>query len=42
MMEGLRRVVDGELILPFVSAFYGQPSTYLWEDDGGEVHTIPH
>ena len=21
--------------------FYGQPSTYLWEDDGGEVHTIP-
>ena len=33
MMEGLRRVVDG--------VFYGQPSTCLWDDDGGEVHTIP-
>ena len=32
-MEGLRRVVDGEQILLFVGAFYGQPSTYLWEDD---------
>ena len=41
MMEGLRRVVDGEQILPFVRAFYGQPSTYLWDDDCGEVHTIP-
>ena len=41
MMEGLRPVVDGEQILPFVKAFYGQPSTYLWEDDSGEVHTIP-
>ena len=41
MMEGLRRVVDGEQILPFVRAFYGQPSTYFWEDDSGEVHTIP-
>ena len=39
--EGLRCVVDGEQILPFVRAFCGQPSTYLWEDDGGEVHTIP-
>ena len=37
MVEGLRRVVDGEQILPFVGAFYGQPSTYSWEDDSGEV-----
>ena len=37
MVEGLRRVVDGEQILPFVSSFCGQLSTYLWEDDGGEV-----
>ena len=41
MMAGLRRMVDGEQILPFVRAFYGQPSTFLWEDDTGEVHTIP-
>ena len=33
-------MVDGEKILPFVRAFYGQPSTYLWEDDAGEVHTV--
>ena len=34
-------MLDGEKILPFVRAFYGQPSTYLWEDDAGEVHIIP-
>ena len=42
MMEGLRHVVDGEQIFAFrPRVFYGQPSTYLWEDDSGEVHTIP-
>ena len=41
MMECLSRVVDEEQILPLVRAFYGQPLTYLWEDDCGEVHTIP-
>ena len=35
MMKGVRHLVDGEQIL------YGQPSTYLWEDDVGEVHTVP-
>ena len=40
-MKGVRRLVDGEQILLFVRAFYGQPTTYLWEDDVGEVHIIP-
>ena len=30
---------DAEL-LPFVSTFYGRPSTYLWEDELGVVHDI--
>ena len=33
-------MADGEQLLPFVRAMYGQPSTQLWEDDSGEVHTI--
>ena len=37
MLQGVRRMV----VLPFVRAMYGQPSTHLWEDDSGEVHTIP-
>ena len=37
----LRQAVDGEKIIPFVRSFYGQPSTLLWEDDAGEVHSIP-
>ena len=41
MMKGLRHAVDGERIIGFVRSFYGQPSTYLWEDDAGEVHSIP-
>ena len=41
MTQVLRRVVDGEQSLLFVTVFYGQPLTYLWEDDIGEVHTIP-
>ena len=41
MMRGLRHVEEGDRILPFVRAFYGRPSTYIWEDDVGEVHQIP-
>ena len=41
MMKGLRHAVDGESIIPFVRSLYGQPSTYHWEDDSGEVHSIP-
>ena len=38
LMKGLRHPVDGERIIPFVRSFYGQLSTYFWEDDAGEVH----
>ena len=31
----------GDALLPFMSQFYGSPSTYLWEDDEGVVHEIP-
>ena len=41
MLRGVRHMADGEQLLPFVRAMYGQPSTHLWEDDSGEVHTIP-
>ena len=41
MVKGLRHAVDGERIILFVRSFYGQPSTYFWEDDAGEVHSIP-
>ena len=40
MMRGLRHVVEGDRILPFVRAFYGKPSTYIWDDDVGDVHQI--
>ena len=30
----------GSQILPFVRMFYGDHSTYLWEDDVGTVHRI--
>ena len=30
MMSGLRFTVDGDRMLPFVRAFYGQPSSSLW------------
>ena len=33
-------MVEGDRILPFVRAFYGKPSTYIWEDDVGDVHQI--
>ena len=39
MMQRLREV--NEEALPFVRPFYGQPSTYLWEDDDNVVHSIP-
>ena len=35
MMEGLLRMEDGDQILPFVRMFYGNPSTFLWEDEMG-------
>ena len=40
MLSGLRDMEDGAELLPFVSSFYGRPSTYLWEDELGVVHDI--
>ena len=40
MLEGLRSVPGGDSALPFVVQFYGNPSSYLWEDDVGDVHEI--
>ena len=41
MMEGLLRMEQGDQILPFVRCFYGNPSTYLWGDETGNVQHIP-
>ena len=40
MLRGLRGMEGGDALLPFVSQFYGSPSTYLWEDEEGGVHEI--
>ena len=40
MMRGLRRMEDGDQVLPFVRCFYGSPSTYLWEDELGTIEDI--
>ena len=40
MLSGLRDMECGEELKPIVSAFYGSPSTYLWEDELGAVHEI--
>ena len=38
MMSGLAEVDPS--VLPFVRLFYGSKSRYLWEDNGGNCHTI--
>ena len=40
MLEGLPSIEGGGSILPFVLQFYGNPSSYLWEDDEGTIHEI--
>ena len=40
MMEAFMEQEVGSQILPFVRKFYGDHSTYLWEDDVGTVHHI--
>ena len=40
MLEGLRNVEGGGDALPFVSQFYGSPSTYVWEDEEGVNHEV--
>ena len=36
MFQGLRDMVDGDKMIPFIRQFYGSPSTFLWDDDFGE------
>ena len=33
-------MAGGDSVLPFVVQFYGNPSSYLWDDDDGETHEI--
>ena len=40
MLSGLLDMKDGGELVPFVSALYGSPSTYLWGDELGAVHEI--
>ena len=39
MLEGLRSV-PGDSVLPFVLQFYGNSSSYLWDDNHGTTHEI--
>ena len=40
MLQALLSMARGSAAIPFVRMFYGQASTYLWEDDEGRVHHI--
>ena len=40
MFRGLADMVDGEKIIPFVRQFYDSPSTFLLEDDTGDVRRV--
>ena len=40
MLKGLLTMEGGDRVLPFVRLFYGDPSTFLWEDDLGGVHSV--
>ena len=33
-------MVDGDKMIPFIRQFYGSPSTFLLDDDFGEVHHV--
>ena len=40
MLEELEKMPGGREVLPFVLTFYGSPTSYLWEDDGGVTDSI--
>ena len=40
MLSGLLDMEEGEPLLPCVRMFYSQPSSYLFDDEVGETHTI--
>ena len=41
MLQALAELPEASGALPFVKMWYGQPSSYLWEDDQGQSFTIP-
>ena len=41
MLGKLYDTPELQTLLPFVREFYGEPSEYLWTDDGGTTHHIP-
>ena len=40
MLKGLLTMEGGDQVLPFVWLFYGDPSTFLWDNDLGRVHSV--
>ena len=40
MLSGLLDMEEGKQLLPFVLMFYSQPSSYLFDDEAGETHTV--
>ena len=42
MLQGLFGMEGGDRLFPFVRVFYGDPSTFLWEDNLGGVPKSPH
>ena len=40
MLRGVLSMVDGAKLIPYIRLFYGSPSTFLWEDDMGNVHHV--
>ena len=40
MLQALMSIESGSAAILFVRMFYGQASTYLWEDNEGHVHRI--
>ena len=40
MLSGVMALPTGSSALPFARQFYGDASSYLWEDESGNVHTV--
>ena len=40
MFRGLMDMVDGEKLVPFVRLFHDSPSTYIWEDEVGDIRHV--
>ena len=40
MLKGLLTMEGGDRVLPFVRLFYEDPSTFMWEDDLGGIHSV--